>query len=41
MFNSWALVLTPVVLAIWEAEIGRFVVGGQLGQIVFKTLAPK
>jgi hypothetical protein len=31
----------PVILAIWDAEIGKIAVRGQPGQIVFETLSPK
>jgi hypothetical protein len=31
----------PVILAIWEAEIGRIQLLGQSGQIVFWTQSPK
>jgi hypothetical protein len=33
--------LMPVILALWEAEIGRIMVQGQTGQIVHETLSPK
>jgi hypothetical protein len=33
--------LTPVILATWEAEIGRIVVRGQPWQIVLETLSTK
>jgi hypothetical protein len=33
--------LTPVILAAWEAEIGRIVVRDQPGKIVLKTPSPK
>jgi hypothetical protein len=33
--------LTPVILVIWEAEIGRIMVQGQPRQIVSLTLSPK
>jgi hypothetical protein len=32
---------TPVILVIWEAEIGRITVRGQPRQIVHETLSPK
>jgi hypothetical protein len=32
---------TPVILAIWEAELGRIEVGGHPGQILLKTLSSK
>jgi hypothetical protein len=31
----------PVILAAWEAEIGRIEVPGQPGEIVCKTPSPK
>jgi hypothetical protein len=31
----------PIILATWEAEIGRIVVPGQPRQIIWKTLSPK
>jgi hypothetical protein len=31
----------PVILATWDAEIGKIVVQGQLGQTVFETPSPK
>jgi hypothetical protein len=33
--------LTPVILATWEAEIGRIMVESQSREIVQKTLPPK
>jgi hypothetical protein len=33
--------LTPIILATWEAEIGRTAVQGQLEEIVCKTPSPK
>jgi hypothetical protein len=33
--------LTPVILATWEADIGRITVGGQPGKIVLETLISK
>jgi hypothetical protein len=33
--------LTPVILATWEAEIGRIKIQGQSRQIVLETLFPK
>jgi hypothetical protein len=33
--------LTPVILATWEAEIGRIAIQGRPGQIVGETLSPK
>jgi hypothetical protein len=31
----------PVILATWEAEIGRIMAQGQSGQIVHETTLPK
>jgi hypothetical protein len=33
---TWHQWLTHIILAMWKAEIGRIVVGGQPGQIVDK-----
>jgi hypothetical protein len=33
--------LSPIILAMWEAEIGRLEDGGQLREIVQKTSSPK
>jgi hypothetical protein len=33
--------LKPIILAFWEAEIGRIEVSGQPWQIVCETLSPK
>jgi hypothetical protein len=33
--------LIPIILATWEAELGRIKVQGQLGQILQETLSPK
>jgi hypothetical protein len=35
--NMVALLLTPVILAVWKAEIGRIEVQDQSGQIVHET----
>jgi hypothetical protein len=41
LLGAIRLLLMPVILAAWEAEIGRIVVPGQLGQIVCETPSPK
>jgi hypothetical protein len=33
--------LTPAIVAIWEAEVGKIAVHGQPGQIVHETPSPK
>jgi hypothetical protein len=38
MGTGW---LTPVILASWEAEIGRITVRGQFGHTVGKSLSQK
>jgi hypothetical protein len=38
---GWAKWLTPVILAIWEAEMGRIVVRGWPRQIVLEIPSPK
>jgi hypothetical protein len=40
-YCSQKLVLTPVILATWEAEIRRMVVPSQSRQIVYENLSPK
>jgi hypothetical protein len=35
--HSWALGLKPIILAPWEAEIGRIIVQGQPGQKVYES----
>jgi hypothetical protein len=36
---GWSV--TPIILATWEAEIGRIVVRGQPTQIIGETPSPK
>jgi hypothetical protein len=38
---SWCWWLMLLILATWEAEMGRIMVGGLPGQIVRETLLPK
>jgi hypothetical protein len=35
--NAKCFLLLPIILATWEAEIGRIKVQGQLGEIVYET----
>jgi hypothetical protein len=40
-FIAWYQSLMPLILATWEAEIGRTAVPGQLGKIVERSPFPK